>query len=260
MMKGVTMSKSGKVQLIIAAVFVLIGAVLLILSQFGIGMRFSGVLCFGIAVLLLLSVALEALANKHPGFRWLRRLFCVGLAAGALVFCVLEGQVIRAARSVPEAADAAIVLGAGVRGTVPSLSLQCRLDAALAYAEQYPEIPVVLSGGQGSGEQISEAECMRRYLTEHGVSEERLLLEDRSESTEENLRFSKQILTEHGFSAEEMTIAVISNDFHLCRAELLAEREGLTVTGVGAPIPWLHLEVNYTVREAFALAKTYLIG
>ena len=77
--------------------------------------------------------------------------------------------------------------------------------------------------------------------------------------TEENFRYSKEVLKEHGYQPQEMTIAVVSNDFHLFRASVLAKREGLVTTGVGAPIPWLHFEINYYIREAFALVKTYFL-
>ena len=70
---------------------------------------------------------------------------------------------------------------------------------------------------------------------------------------------AKAVLEENGYDTAQITVAVVSNDFHLCRAEILARREGLAPTGVGAPIPWPHLEINYYIREAFALAKTYVL-
>lgn len=77
-------------------------------------------------------------------------------------------------------ADAVIVLGAGVNGTEPSLSLRTRLDAALDYLEENPDVPVVLTGGQGYGEEITEAQCMYDYLTTRGVTSERILLEEQA--------------------------------------------------------------------------------
>ncbi len=243
-------------RILLAAVLIVVGAVCIALRFFG--MRFTGFLCIGVAVLLLISVLLGRLAKANKFWLWLKRLFYAGVVVGVLGFCVLEGQVLYAGHSAPKEADAVIVLGAGVNGTQPSLALQSRLDAAASYAKEYPEIPIVLSGGQGYGEEITEAECMRRYLANAGIDEKRLLLEEKATDTAENFRYSKEILKECGYAPQEMTIAVVSNDFHLFRAGLLARREGLTVTGVGAPIPWLHLEINYYVREAFALVKTYL--
>lgn len=244
-------------RILLAAVLFAVGLACIVLRFFG--MRFTGFLCIGIGVLLILSALLGQLAEVHKVWRWIKRLFYAGIIVGVLGFCVLEGQVLYAGHSTPEKGDAVIVLGAGVNGTQPSLALQSRLDAAVAYAGQYPEIPIVLSGGQGYGEDITEAECMRRYLTAAGVDEDRLLLEEAATDTEENFRCSKELLQAHGYDPEQMTIAVVSNDFHLFRAGILAQREGLTVTGVGAPIPWLHLEINYYIREAFALVKTYFL-
>ena len=104
-------------------------------------------------------------------WRWVRRTFALCLAAVAAALAVIEAAVIARGRSDLSAlpAKAVIVLGAGVNGTQPSLSLRTRLDAALAYLERWPEVPVVLTGGQGYGERISEAQCMYDYLTARGV-------------------------------------------------------------------------------------------
>lgn len=246
----------GGVRLGLAALLAAGGIVCIVLRSFG--MRFSGFLCLGVAVLLVLSVLLGRLREEGGIWRVLHGAFYVCVLAGLAVFAALEVQVISAAQSVPVRADAVIVLGAGVNGTEPSLALRTRLDAAAAYAAAYPDVPLVLTGGQGYGEEITEAECMRQYLITHGVDESRLLLEPEAANTEENFRFAKTVLTNAGYAPEEMTLAVVSNDFHLCRAALLAKREGLHTTGVGAPLPWHHLEINYTIREAFALVKAYL--
>ena len=155
--------------------------------------------------------------------------------------------------------DAVIVLGAGVNGTSPSLSLKTRLDAALSYLEAYPDIPVVLTGGQGYGEDITEAACMYDYLTARGVEPERLILEEDASNTAENFEFSAPLLEAAGVEIGTDTVAVVTNDFHIARSRLIAAKKGYGVTyGVGAPIPWPHLEVNYYLREAFAVVKSVL--
>ena len=134
-----------------------------------------------------------------------------------------------------------------------------RLDAALDYLEAHPEIPVVLTGGTGYGEEISEAACMYDYLTAHGVEPGRLILEDQATNTAENFALSKPLLYEAGVDPAEGRVAVVTNDFHIARAELIAAREGYgDVAGIPAPLPWVHLEINYTLREAFAMVKTFL--
>ena len=120
-------------------------------------------------------------------------------------------------------------------------------------------IPVVLTGGQGYGEEITEAACMYDYLTARGVEPERLILEEAASNTAENFEFSAPLLEAAGVRVATDTVAVVTNDFHIARSRLIAAKKGYGVTvGVGAPIPWPHLEVNYYLREAFAVVKSVL--
>ena len=156
-------------------------------------------------------------------------------------------------------ADAVIVLGAGVNGKVPSLSLYTRLTAALDYLEENPDVPAVLTGGRGYGEEITEAQCMYDWLTARGVDPARLILEERAGNTAENFAFSKDLLEEHGIDPAEDNAAVVTNDFHIARSRLIAARQGYGhAFGVPAELPWKHLEVNYYLREAFAMVKTLI--
>ena len=199
----------------------------------------------GCAVFGLLLVLIRSLGIRFSGF----------LLLGLEVFIINRGR----SDMTPLPADAVIVLGAGVNGTEPSLSLRTRLDAALDYLEAHPEIPVVLTGGTGYGEEISEAACMYDYLTAHGVEPGRLILEDQASNTAENFALSKPLLYEAGVDPAEGRVAVVTNDFHIARSELIAAREGYgDVAGIPAPLPWVHLEINYTLREAFAMVKTFL--
>lgn len=151
--------------------------------------------------------------------------------------------------------EAVIVLGCQVRGEEPSLMLQRRLDAALEVLEQNPEALCVVSGGQGSGEDISEAEAMKRYLTERGVSSDRIILEDRSVSTRENIRFSAELLKERGLSRA----VIATNEFHQYRAGIYAKRNGLTAGHHSGRTPLYNL-LNYTVREWAALFDALFRG
>ena len=153
------------------------------------------------------------------------------------------------------------MLGAGVNGNQPSLSLKTRLDAAIAYLETTdPDVPVVLTGGQGYGEDITEAQCMYNYLTENGVDGGRLILEEAATTTAENFAFSRDLLTEMGVDPSTDTVAVVTNDFHIARAKLLAARNGYGhAVGVPAELPWVNLQINYYLREAFAMVKSFLL-
>ncbi|MCG3087776.1 YdcF family protein [Sporosarcina cyprini] len=148
----------------------------------------------------------------------------------------------------------AVILGAKVNGETPSLSLKYRLEKALEYAEAHPDVILILSGGQGPDEGISEAEAMRRHLTQHGVDEQRLIIEDQSTSTYENLLFTKRLLPE---TVDELTI--ISSDFHLARAKKLARDLGLQTDVVIAKTP-VSVQAKQNIRERLALIKTMIMG
>lgn len=148
----------------------------------------------------------------------------------------------------------AIILGAKVNGETPSLTLRFRLEEALAYAESYPDVKFILSGGQGPDEDIAEGEAMRRYLTEKGVQEDRLLLETESTSTYENILFSKKLLPE-----EVNEITIITSDFHLARARMIADSFNLKTDALPAKTP-RSVEAKHHVRERLALIKTVVVG
>lgn len=245
---------------VLALVLALMGAFLMTVRV--LGMRFSGILLLGIAALLLLNLVLRHMAAEGRRFwKVCRRIFCAGLAVLTVGLCAIEVFVVTQGRRDHTAlpAQAVVVLGAGVNGRTPSLSLQTRLDAALAYLEEHPDIPAVLTGGQGYGEEITEAACMYDYLTARGIDGARLLLEERAANTAENFTFSAALLEAAGVDVSQDTVAVVTNDFHVARARLIAQKKGYGATiGVGAPIPWLHLEVNYYLREAFAVVKSVL--
>ena len=134
-------------------------------------------------------------------------------------------------------------------------SLKRRLDAALDYLSRFPDAEVIVSGGRGSGEDISEADAMAFYLMDRGVEESKIIKEDRSTSTRENLRFSRRFL-----DAQKDSTAVVTNDFHIYRALLTARREGYvnvySVPASSNPV----FQINYLVREFFAVAAMYLPG
>lgn len=148
-----------------------------------------------------------------------------------------------------EKTEAVIILGCQVRGEMPSQMLKRRLDAALEVLDENPEAVCVMSGGRGNGEDISEAECMRRYLTAAGINEARLYAEDKSTSTRENIAFSAEILEKLGISEN---IMLVTNEFHQYRAYIYARREGLKTGAHSAKTPLSNL-LNYGLRENAAL-------
>ena len=166
---------------------------------------------------------------------------------------VLEIKIYQSShQKIPTDADYVIVLGARVNGAVPSLSLQYRIDAAAQYLLKNEETIVIVSGGQGPDEDISEAEAMRRGLVAQGIEAERIILEDKSASTYENIIFSKKLIP----SGLE-TGVLVSNDYHLYRAGLIAKKEGLKVSGFPAKTPKSAL-IKSHMREYLSITKQYV--
>lgn len=149
----------------------------------------------------------------------------------------------------------AIVLGAQVKkGNIPSLSLQYRLESALAYAIENPHVKLVLSGGQGPDEDIEEAVVMRNFLLENGIAGDRLIVEDQSTSTYENLLFSQELLPD-----DVDSVTIITSDYHLHRAKLLARKLDWDTDVVAAETPKV-VAAKVRFRERLALLKTYIVG
>lgn len=246
----------------LSALFFLLGAALLAVP----GVRFSSCFFSGLGVLCLIWYLLCRYEGKYRFFHICKRIFLVGVCALFLLIGSLEALLLSYGEEyMPDLpVDAVIVLGAGVNGETPSAALRSRIDAAAnyIYSQGHGDVPIVFSGGQGSGEDISEAECMYRELQKSPLkSEDRpycFLLEDQSTSTAENFAFSKAKLEEYGLDTSEAVVAVVTNDFHIYRARLIAEREGFATVGVPAELPWWWLTANYYLREAFALVKTLL--
>jgi uncharacterized SAM-binding protein YcdF (DUF218 family) len=139
------------------------------------------------------------------------------------------------------------------------LSLLVRLRAALDYLADKPDIPIVVTGSQGPGEEISEARCMADWLTEQGVAPERIILEEQAKNTEENIRYSLELLARHGIDTTS-NIAVVSADYHLCRAGIYWGIPSMVPVAAPMPEQFWFLSVNYYIREAFAVAKILVFG
>ena len=151
--------------------------------------------------------------------------------------------------------DYIIVLGAHVDGTKPTLALLERIRRALEYLEENPRTRAVLSGGRGDGEQISEAQAMYNYLTEHGIDGERLLLEERSVNTKENLVFSLELLGDVTCS-----VGVVTNNFHVFRGVAIGRKCGCRdICGIPSRYRSWRLLI-YIPREILAILKDKLMG
>ena len=224
------------------------------------GLRFSALLLWCACGALIVYAALSLLAEKAPWARWCKRAFLALVCAGLIFFIGLEAAIVSGAKPDADGAPVScvVVLGAGVNGTEPSLMLWSRLEETLAYIADKPEIPIIVSGSQGQGEDISEAECMYRYLVAHGVDGSRVWKEEQATSTRTNFERSYELMAARGVSGD---FAFVTNDYHVYRAGMLANTSA--AHGVAARLPrsayYDALTLNYYVREAFALANELLL-
>jgi uncharacterized SAM-binding protein YcdF (DUF218 family) len=178
------------------------------------------------------------------------------LILGIIWVIILSVLMAQAASAKPSHPTTLIVLGCKVNGDTPSLSLQKRIDAAADYLLENPSVLVIVSGGQGPDEWISEAEAMKIQLLKKGIALERIMMEDKSTSTIENLEFSKNILLEKGLGTD---VIIITEGYHMLRAQTLASRADLNAEGVSSEtVSWL-LPTCW-VREWFGNTMVFLQG
>ena len=191
--------------------------------------------------------------------RWLRRLVGCAAAVCVTVILVTLGKMTSAALHRPADGQecTVVVLGCQVfPDGHPSLMLRGRIDAAYDYLTEHPEAVCIASGGQNGSEPISEAQCIRDTLTDMGIDPARILMEDGSRSTEENLVFSAALIREEGLPTN---VAIASDNFHQLRAAIWAERSGLTPYSDGCASPWF-LTAGYWARETAALVYMVVTG
>ena len=232
---------------------------------------FVGIVNLGnIAGILLSSVilAFSLFYNSVSGYISKLWKFPLGKAGILLAsFIIVSGIIITVTISVfmlktlsdkPESNNTTvIVLGCQVKETRPSLMLKRRLDAAFEYLSENDNVNVIVSGGKGSDEKISEAQCMKEYLINKGIQSERIIMEDKSSSTYENLKFSKQIIEKRNLPAD---ITIVTDGYHQLRAEMIAKSlDYKNISNISAPTsPWL--VPTYWLREWFGVSYQYLFG
>jgi len=194
--------------------------------------------------------------NGHRIKKWLvRGVFGLIAIIGVLVVAESACMIKAATKKAPEGATV-VVLGCRVYGERASLMLVERLEAACEYLTEHEESACVLSGGQGPGENISEAECMYRYLVAKGIDPERLYKEDKSTNTRENLMFSKALIEENGLHP---VIAITTSEFHEYRAGQIAKSLAMEYGAVsGRTAIWLF--PTYYVRELYAILAEWIFG
>lgn len=187
--------------------------------------------------------------------RKIKIVFHLLMVIGVAVFVTFGGMIAGEFSSAgKQNLDYIIVLGAQVRENGPSVVLKYRLDAAIEYLNENPDTICIVSGGQGPNEPFSEAKGMADYLTEHGIEEKRILLEDKSTNTVENIKYSKELMKQSYDS-----VGIVTNNFHVFRAVQIAKVQGLeSVCGIAADSNVLYLP-NNVLRECCGILKDWIM-
>ena len=218
---------------------------------------------FGIIITLLVGISLLVLGiyfdklnllMKNGILKWVKYAI-ISLAAFmvcVITFIAICGQY----DTVTYSEDALIVLGAGIRGETVTLPLMYRLDKAVEYINKNQNAIIVVSGGQGAQENITEALAMEKYLTSRGVPKDKIIREEKATSTFENFEYSKQILDK--YFKKPYKIAFITNNFHIYRASRLAKIVGFDSTQCHAKLEWYTIPINY-LREFTAVLKLWVL-
>jgi len=189
----------------------------------------------------------------------IRNIITILVAIGLSIFMIIEGKIIyEGHHKDSKTPDYLMVLGAGLRGEYISRSLKYRLDTAIEFNKENPDVKIIVSGGQGPGEDITEALAMKRYLLGNGVDENLIISEDKSTNTYENFLFTKELL-KNEFVDKDYTLTVVTNDFHMYRAKYLGKKVGFKCLGYPAESD-ISTTLNFHVREFFGVIKAYIFN
>ena len=225
------------------------------------GYSFSALVCLCLIAIILFYAFIPLVGLKFPGFaKWTTRIFTVILVIGFLIVGITEAVIIRASFGDPnEQVDYMVVLGAKVNPNGPSVSLWDRICGAYTYLEEHPNVIAVVSGGQGTDEPITEAECMYRELVSLGIDPKRIWVEEEATSTWENLNFALDLIEEK--TGERPTkLGVLSSEYHLFRASLFAKACDVEFVGIPAKTSRLSQAINHFMREVAGVWHYLLLG
>lgn len=218
-------------------------------------------LMLGVLLLFIGFVYLVPIDNRYlKKFKYPIKIFKILALIFVISFIIVESVIVYSGlRSTDAKAPYVVILGAQVRGETPSNTLYRRLQAGLAYIKKHPDTKIILSGGKGPGEKISEAEAMKNYLVNNGVDEGRIIEEDKSLNTLQNLENTKKIIDDINRTngTDNNNIVLVTSNFHMFRAKFLAERAGLKAYGCPSSILYWLIPGSY-VREYFAVFKSLL--
>lgn len=188
--------------------------------------------------------------------KWFKVCWGVLVGVGLIALLLVEGLIFTEfGAEAQSGADYCIILGAQMKTNGPSDALKRRLDRAVIYLKESPETMVIVSGAKGSNEPVSEAQGMYDYLVNAGIAPERILMEEASRNTYENLEYSGQLLDRQWDS-----VVLVTNNFHMYRTLKLAKGAGYRQIGglSASTYPWML--PNNLLREFFGVVKDFCAG
>ncbi|KNY27170.1 YdcF family protein [Pseudobacteroides cellulosolvens] len=220
---------------------------------------------FGLKIILIFGVMLLAHGvlriNMYNYIRsFINKIVNMGILAALIFIVVMEVTISYAAIfNNTKHVDYIYILGAGIIEDRPSLELKYRLDKTIEYINKNKDVKkIVLCGGKGTDEKFTEAYVMEKYLLSNGIDRKILIKEEKSSTTYENIKYATGIIDNIDKNSDRK-IALVSNDFHVFRAKLIADRIGLNLTGLAAATP-IYIIPNHHVREYFAIIKCLFLG
>ena len=225
------------------------------------GYSFSALICVCLIGLILFYTVMPLVGTKFPAFaKVITRTFTVLLIIGLLVVGTTEALIIHASFGDPkEQVEYMVVLGAKVNADGPSVSLWDRICGAYEYLEEHPHVIAVVSGGQGTDEPITEAECMYRELVSLGIDPKRIWREEEATSTWENFKLSLDLIEEKT-GTRPTKLGVLSSEYHLFRASLFAKACGVEFVGIPARTSRPSQMINHFMREVAGVWHYILLG
>ena len=225
------------------------------------GYSFSALVCVCLIALILFYTLMPMIGLKLPGFAKITtRVVTVCVIIGALVVGITEAVIIHASFGDPrEEVEYMVVLGAKVNKDGPSVSLWDRVCGAYDYLTEHPDVTAVLSGGQGTDEPITEAECMYRELVNLDIDPNRLWVEDEATSTWENINFTLDLIEERT-GVRPKKLGVLSSEYHLFRASLFARACDVEFVGIPAKTSRLPQAINHFMREVAGVWHYIILG
>lgn len=187
-------------------------------------------------------------------YKVFKKIFIWVCSIGICIFLVILSLIISKMNVKPvKNLDYIIVLGAQVKESGPSVVLRYRLDRAVSYLKENDNTLVIVSGGKGINEPATEASVMKEYLINEGINEERIIIEDKSNTTKENLINSKKI------TRDNKSIGIVTNNFHMYRALLIGKKYKVKAVGIPSKSNSYYLP-NNLLREVFAYIKFIILG